>query len=99
MGSVEGKKDKGKGRVKEAIGDLTGNESMKNKGRADSVSATDKNKIATAAGMDQKTADGATDKFARDSPRRGIVHASNRLAPVPESAARARDFVLGTLRT
>ena len=66
MGSVDGKMDKGKGRVKEAVGDLTDNKSMKRKGRADRVSGSAKEKVGDAADKIGETVDRAKDKVARD---------------------------------
>jgi len=66
MGSVEGKMDKGKGRVKEAIGDLTGNESLREKGRADRAGGAAKEKVGNAADKVEETVDRAKDKLSRD---------------------------------
>jgi len=66
MGSVEGKMDKGKGRVKEAVGDLTGDESMKREGRADRAGGAAKEKISDAADKVGDAVDRAKDKFTRD---------------------------------
>ena len=66
MGSVEGKMDKGKGRVKEAVGDLTDNESLKNKGRADKAGGAAKEKVQEAADKVEETVDRVKDKLARD---------------------------------
>ena len=44
-----GKVDKTKGRAKEAAGDLTDNESLKNEGRVDKASGTAKDKVGDAA--------------------------------------------------
>ena len=66
MGSVEGKKDKGKGRVKETVGDLTGDESMKREGRADRMGGSAKEKIGDAAAKFEDAVDRAKDKLTRD---------------------------------
>jgi uncharacterized protein YjbJ (UPF0337 family) len=66
MGSVEGKMDKGKGRVKEAVGDLTDNKSLKRKGRADRVGGAAKEKVGGAADKVERTVDRAKDKLTRD---------------------------------
>ena len=66
MGSVEGKMDKGKGRVKEAVGDLTDNESLKNKGRADKAGGSVKEKAGQAADKVEETVDRVKDKLTRD---------------------------------
>lgn len=66
MGSVEGKMDKGKGRAKEALGDLTDNDSLKNEGRADRVGGGVKEKAADATDKVEETVDRVKDKLARD---------------------------------
>ena len=66
MGSVEGKVDKGKGRAKEAVGDLTGDKSLKNKGRADRVGGAVKEKAADATDKVEETVDRVKDKLTRD---------------------------------
>jgi uncharacterized protein YjbJ (UPF0337 family) len=66
VGSIEGKKDKAKGRVKEAVGDLTGNKSMKNEGRADRAGGSAKEKIGDAADKVGGAVDRAKDKLTRD---------------------------------
>jgi uncharacterized protein YjbJ (UPF0337 family) len=65
MGSVEGKMDKGKGRVKEAVGDLTDNKSLKRKGRADQAGGKAKEKVRDAADKVEDTVDRAKDKLTR----------------------------------
>ena len=66
MGSVEGKMDKGKGRVKEAVGDLTDNKSLKNEGRADKAGGSVKEKAGQAADKVEETVDRVKDKLTRD---------------------------------
>ena len=66
MGSTEGKMDKGKGRIKEAVGDLTDNDSLKNEGRADRVGGAAKEKVGDAADKVEETVDHVKDKLARD---------------------------------
>jgi uncharacterized protein YjbJ (UPF0337 family) len=66
MGSTEGKMDKGKGRIKEAVGDLTDNDSLKNEGRADRVGGAAKEKVGDAADKVEETVDRVKDKLARD---------------------------------
>jgi uncharacterized protein YjbJ (UPF0337 family) len=66
MGSVEGKMDKGKGRAKEAVGDLTDNESLKNEGRADRVGGAVKDKAAEVTDKVEETVDRVKDKLTRD---------------------------------
>ena len=46
---TEGKIDEGKGRVKEAAGDLTGDDSLKNEGKVDRAAGTVKDKVGDAA--------------------------------------------------
>jgi uncharacterized protein YjbJ (UPF0337 family) len=41
----DGKLDEGKGRVKEAAGDLTGDQELKNEGKVDRASGTVKDKV------------------------------------------------------
>jgi uncharacterized protein YjbJ (UPF0337 family) len=45
----DGKLDEGKGRVKEAAGDLTGDQELKNEGKVDRASGTVKDKVGDAA--------------------------------------------------
>lgn len=45
----DGTIDKGKGRIKEAAGDLTGDQSLKNEGKVDKASGGLKDKIGDAA--------------------------------------------------
>jgi uncharacterized protein YjbJ (UPF0337 family) len=45
----DGKVDKGKGRLKEAAGDLTGDQDLKNEGKVDRASGTVKDKVGDAA--------------------------------------------------
>jgi uncharacterized protein YjbJ (UPF0337 family) len=66
MGSVEGKLDKGKGRVKEAVGDLTDDKSMKREGRADRVGGAVKEKAADATDKVEETVDRVKDKLTKD---------------------------------
>jgi len=66
MGSVEGKVDKGKGRVKEAVGDLTDNDSLKNEGRADRAGGAVKEKAGEAVEKVEETVDRVKDKLTRD---------------------------------
>jgi uncharacterized protein YjbJ (UPF0337 family) len=49
MGDGDGKIDDAKGRVKEAAGDLTDNESLKNEGRVDRAAGSVKDKVGGAA--------------------------------------------------
>lgn len=46
--ALEGKGDQLKGDIKEAAGDITGNESLKNEGKADSLIGNAKEKLAEA---------------------------------------------------
>ena len=66
MGSVEGKVDKGKGRVKEAVGDLTDDDSLKKEGRADRVGGSVKEKTGEAVDKVEETVDRVKDKLTRD---------------------------------
>jgi uncharacterized protein YjbJ (UPF0337 family) len=66
MGSTKGKLDKGKGRVKEAAGDLTDNDSLKNEGRADRIGGAAKEKVGDAADKVEETVDRVKDKLARE---------------------------------
>ena len=66
MGSTEGKVDKGKGRAKEALGDLTDDESLKREGKADRIGGAVKEKAADAADKVEETVDRVKDKLARD---------------------------------
>jgi len=45
----DGDKDEAKGRVKEAAGDLTGDDSLKNEGKVDRASGSVKDKVGDAA--------------------------------------------------
>ncbi len=47
--SNDGNVDKGKGRVKEAAGSLTGDDSLKNEGKVDRASGSVKDKVGGAA--------------------------------------------------
>jgi uncharacterized protein YjbJ (UPF0337 family) len=47
--SDDGTVDKAKGRVKEAAGDLTGDQSLKNEGKVDRASGSVKDKVGDAA--------------------------------------------------
>jgi uncharacterized protein YjbJ (UPF0337 family) len=49
MSDRDGTIDKAKGRVKEAVGDLTGDQSLKNEGRVDRASGSIKDKVGDAA--------------------------------------------------
>jgi uncharacterized protein YjbJ (UPF0337 family) len=49
MGDTDGKVDQVKGRLKEAAGDLIGDQSLKDEGRVDRASGSIKNKIGDAA--------------------------------------------------
>jgi len=65
MGSIERKVDEGKGRVKEAIGDLTDDKSLKKKGRADRVCGSAEEAVEDAAEKVEETIDRAKDKLTR----------------------------------
>jgi uncharacterized protein YjbJ (UPF0337 family) len=66
MSSTEGKIDKTKGHAKEAVGDLTGNESLKKEGRADRVGGSVKEKAGEAADKVEETVDRVKEKLSRD---------------------------------
>ena len=66
MGSTEGKIDKGKGRAKEAVGDLTDNDSLQREGRADRVGGSVKEKAGDAADKVEDAVDRVKDKLSRD---------------------------------
>jgi uncharacterized protein YjbJ (UPF0337 family) len=66
MGSVEGKVDKGKGRAKEALGDLTDDKSMKREGRADRVGGAVKDTAADTTDKVEETVDRVKDKLTKD---------------------------------
>ena len=51
---TDGKLDEGKGRVKEAAGDLTGDRELKNEGKVDRASGTVKDKVGDAADAAKK---------------------------------------------
>jgi len=46
---TDGNVDEGKGRIKEAAGSLTGDDSLKNEGKVDKASGTVKDKVGDAA--------------------------------------------------
>jgi uncharacterized protein YjbJ (UPF0337 family) len=49
MSDGDGAVDKGKGRLKEAAGDLTGDQSLKNEGKVDRATGSIKSKVGDAA--------------------------------------------------
>jgi uncharacterized protein YjbJ (UPF0337 family) len=49
MGETDGKVDQAKGRLKEAAGDLSGDQSLKDEGRVDRASGSIKEKVGSAA--------------------------------------------------
>jgi uncharacterized protein YjbJ (UPF0337 family) len=49
MGDGDGKLDDAKGRLKEAAGDVTGNQKLKDEGRVDRATGTVKDKVGDAA--------------------------------------------------
>ena len=59
----ERERDEAKGRIKEAAGDLTGDEKLKREGKVDRGSATAKEKV-------DKVGDAVKDKLDRDDRRR-----------------------------
>jgi uncharacterized protein YjbJ (UPF0337 family) len=66
VGSTEGKIDKGKGRAKEAVGDLTDNDSLKREGRADRAGGSVKEKAGDAADKVEDAVDRVNVKVWRD---------------------------------
>jgi uncharacterized protein YjbJ (UPF0337 family) len=61
MGDAESKTDEAKGRVKEAAGDLTGNEELEREGKVDQGKAGLKEKVAGAADTAREKIDEAAD--------------------------------------
>jgi len=59
---TEGKVDEGKGRVKEAAGSLTGDDSLKNEGKADQAGGKAKQKVGEAADKVGDVVGGAAEK-------------------------------------
>jgi uncharacterized protein YjbJ (UPF0337 family) len=49
MGDTDGKIDEAKGRLKEAAGDVTGDDKLKDEGRVDRATGTVKDKVGDAA--------------------------------------------------
>ncbi|HUG83599.1 MAG TPA: CsbD family protein [Euzebya sp.] len=66
MGSAEGKFDEGKGRAKEAAGDLTGNKNLQREGRADQVGGKIKQKAEQAKDKAGDAVDAVKDRFTKD---------------------------------
>jgi uncharacterized protein YjbJ (UPF0337 family) len=60
--NAEGKVDEGKGRVKEAAGSLTGDDSLKNEGKVDRAAGGAKQKLGDAADAAGDAVSGAADK-------------------------------------
>ena len=63
MGSLEGKMDRGKGRLKEAAGDLTDDDSLKREGKVDRAGGTVKDKAGDAAEKVGDAVDRVKDKL------------------------------------
>ncbi|MEJ7585455.1 MAG: CsbD family protein [Acidimicrobiales bacterium] len=63
---MSGEVDKAKGRVKEAAGDLTGDDDLKGEGKADRVGGEVKDKIDDVKDKAGDLVDGVKDKFTRD---------------------------------
>ena len=59
---TEGKVDVGKGRVKEAAGSLTDDDSLKNEGKVDKAAGKTKQKLGDAGGRVGDAVSGAADK-------------------------------------
>ena len=60
--NAEGKVDEGKGRVKEAAGSLTGDDSLKNEGKVDRAAGEGKQKLGDATDKVGDAISGAADK-------------------------------------
>jgi uncharacterized protein YjbJ (UPF0337 family) len=60
--NAEGKVDEGKGRLKEAAGSLTGDDSLKNEGKVDRGAGEAKQKLGDAADKAGDAISGAADK-------------------------------------
>ncbi len=58
----DGDVDKGKGRIKEAAGALTGDESLKNEGKVDQASGTVKDKVGDVADKAKDALSGGRDR-------------------------------------
>jgi uncharacterized protein YjbJ (UPF0337 family) len=66
MGSTEGKFDDAKGRVKQAAGDLTDDESLKQEGKADRAAGSIKDKAGDLNDKVEDAVDDVKDKVTRD---------------------------------
>ena len=62
---TEGKVDEGKGRVKEAAGSLTGDDSLKNEGKVDRAAGGTKQKVGDAASKVGDAVGGIADRLKR----------------------------------
>ena len=62
---MEGKKDDIKGRVKEAAGDLTGDDDLKREGKTDRVASSVKDKLERAKDKGEEFVDKAKDRLQR----------------------------------
>jgi uncharacterized protein YjbJ (UPF0337 family) len=62
---TEGKVDEGKGRVKEAAGSLTGDDSLKNEGKVDRAAGETKQKVGDAASKVGDAVGGIADRLKR----------------------------------
>jgi uncharacterized protein YjbJ (UPF0337 family) len=62
---TEGKVDEGKGRVKEAAGSLTGDDSLKNEGKVDRAAGGAKQKVGDAADKVGDAVGGIADRLKR----------------------------------
>jgi uncharacterized protein YjbJ (UPF0337 family) len=65
MGSTEGKFDQGKGRVKEAVGDLTDDDSLKREGKMDRTGGKVKEKTGEWGDKIDDAVDRVKDKISR----------------------------------
>jgi len=67
MSSSNGKTDQAKGRVKQAAGDLTDNDSLRREGKVDETTGKIKEAVGKAADKAEDVIDGARDAVKRDN--------------------------------
>jgi len=63
---MSGEMDKAKGRIKEAAGDLTGDDDLKGEGKADRTGGEVKDKVDDVKDKANDLVDGIKDKFTKD---------------------------------
>lgn len=66
MGDIDNKFQDAAGKAKEGIGDVTGNDDLKNEGKADQVKADAKEKLANAGESLKDAANAAVGSFKKD---------------------------------